>query len=483
MKKRVRFLIVLAVLLALAVAAMVGIGWVRKNYVMMEFGDFWERDMTRLDLRGAELPEMEKLLQLTKLENLDIRDTGISAKTYEEIRQGLPECEILWSVPFQGGYVENTVTELTVTELSQVDMQALLYLPDLEKLNADGCRDFENLMVLQETNPGLEIHYTVQLVGQEYDYDTTELDLKNADPDELEQMLPFLPALTKVTFSENPPDGERISQWMVLYPQIQFIWSFEVCGVPATSLDTELILNEIPMESVEEVENALKCFYNLQRVEMCDCGIPSEEMDALWKRHPETRFVWAVWVGKCHIRTDETTFMPYKFGYGGTKLYDEDLKEMKYCVDMIVMDLGHMGITDYSFLSYLKNVKYLILADTRGDDFSVLAEMKELVFLEIFMTSFDQAEVLTGLTKLEDLNIGTSHITNVKPLMEMTWLKNLWLPANIYLPYEQKIELQKALPDTHVNYLGSGSTGNGWRQLQNYYDMRDLLGMWYSTGW
>ena len=217
---------------------------------------------------------------------------------------------------------------------------------------------------------------------------------------------------------------------------------------------------------------------------MCNCGIPSPEMDALWKRHPETRFVWVVQVGKCTVRTDAVSLMPYQFGYDGIrKLKDSETEELKYCVDLECLDLGHMGITDYSFLEYMPKMKYLILADTPGRDFSALAGLKELIYLELFMTRFDQAEVLTGLTKLEDLNIGTSRLDNIEPLLEMTWLKRLWLPGNVLLTSGDRQRIVDALPDTQVMYACEGSTGAGWREGQNYYDMRDMLNMGYFPGW
>ena len=168
----------------------------------------------------------------------------------------------------------------------------------------------------------------------------------------------------------------------------------------------------------------------------------------------------------------------------GTSVEDvEKLAEMKYCVDLVCLDMGHMGISDYSFLEYMPNMKYLVLCGTNGTDFSALANLKELVFLELFMTEFDQAEVLTGLTKLEDLNLGNSEIENIEPLKEMTWLKRLWLPGARKVPYAEREALQGALADTIVNFMGVGSTDQGWRESPNYYAMRDLLGMGYMKGY
>ena len=39
--------------------------------------------------------------------------------------------------------------------------------------------------------------------------------------------------------------------------------------------------------------------------------------------------------------------------------------------------------------------------------------------------------------------------------------------------------LSEALPDTRVNYAGDRTVANGWRMLDNYYAMRDMLGVGY----
>lgn len=483
MKKKTCVIIAVVLLILLAgIGGKLGRGWWNDTYIKID-GQTLRRDVTALDLSGKAVAELEKVAELGALEELDLRETGLTTEQHETLAQALPKCRILWSVPFQGDYLDMDATSVAVTELRVEDVAQLAYLEKLERVNAAGCRDFEVLMDLKQQRPELEVHYTVQIGGVEYPESTGELTLENADAEEVAAALPYLPNLVNVTFTGTAPDSERICEWMGAYPNVKFVWNFEVCGVAATSLDTELVLSGIRMEGVEEVESSLKYFYNLQKVEMCECGIPSEEMDALWKRHPETRFVWMVQVGECDLRTDITSFMPYQFGYDGySKLKDKHMGELKYCVDLVCMDLGHMAISDYSFLEYMPNMQYLILADTEGDDFSVLANLKELKYLELFMTSFDQAEVLTGLTKLEDLNLGTSKIDNIEPLKQMTWLKHLWMPATLKVSGMEKQELVDALPDTVINYKGAGSTGNGWREIPNYYAMRDLLNMSYMKG-
>lgn len=472
-----------ATLILLLLIGLGGLFLFHKTYIVAD-GQVYSRKLEVLDLSGTPVTDLDKITELKELKKLDLRDTGLTAEEYLLLRQALPNCVIQWSVPFQNEYYDESTGELTVTALKMEELEQLKFFPELTMVDATDCRDYEALLALKAAFPELNVQYNVFLGGVPYREDTAALVLENADIRELEAALPYLPELERVEFSGAVPENEEICRLKEQYPAVTFVWDFELFGVSANSMDEELILSGIPMESVDAVEAALKCFYNLKWVEMCDCGIPSEEMDALWKRHPETRFVWTVQIGVCKLRTDVTTFMPYKFGYDGySKLFDKHMAEMKYCVDLVCLDMGHMGISDYSFLEYMPNMKYLILAGTEGTDFSALAYLKELVFLELFMTKFDQAEVLTGLTKLEDLNIGNSGLDNIEPLKKMTWLKRLWLPSTRKVWYVERDELREALPDTIVNFSGMGSTDEGWRESPNYYAMRDMLGMGYLPGY
>ena len=66
------------------------------------------------------------------------------------------------------------------------------------------------------------------------------------------------------------------------------------------------------------------------------------------------------------------------------------------------------------------------------------------------------------------------------PLLEMPWLKNLWI-NNVPITAQQRQALTEALPNTHIEFDAGFTTAGGWRELQNYYDMRDLLGMPYNA--
>ena len=84
---------------------------------------------------------------------------------------------------------------------------------------------------------------------------------------------------------------------------------------------------------------------------------------------------------------------------------------------------------------------------------------------------------LTGCTALEDLNLGMIY-ADFAPIEEMTWLKNLWM---VECSSADRYRMPQALPDTRVMVTGAATVANGWRDLENYYAMRDLLGMKYMS--
>ncbi len=539
MKKNGKIFLIVVLCLAVLVTAWV---WFDNTHVRIN-GKFNKLSAVEVVLSGEELPDTEFLKQMPHLEVLDIRNISIQPEQYEKLRTELNGCDILWQVPIFGGRFDHTETELSATVVTAQDIENIAYFQELKTVDAAGCTDYDMLLTLQDAYPAVEVIYTVSVNGKAVrenaaeltisgedasnllgamaylpklkkvdaldctDYDTlhqiktaypelelqytipvgsenwpsdvTQLTLQNADGAELSRMLHHFSALTDVVLTGTAPNNDVMYQMVRDYPDVTFHWDFSVCGVVTSSTATELILSDVPMESVAEVENALKYFYDLQRVEMCQCGIPSEEMDDLWKRHPQTRFVWSIPMGKGNLRTDATAFIPYTYGFDfSNPCNDTQTRELKYCVDMVCLDLGHMRMKDLSFLEYMPNLKYLILADTQATDYSPIAGLKELIFLELFNSDFRDTELLLNLTKLEDLNIAWTRLKNPDLLKQMTWLKRLWA-TRIGLQDSENPKLKEALSETEVYTHGLHPTEGGWRQSKNYYDMRDLLGMEY----
>lgn len=474
------FIILLVVVLLCGAVAAGGYFYFQANYDLVN-GEALPKTQTQLDLRGAALPPIEELTQLQQLQQLDLRDTGLTAQQYQLLAQQLPNCQISWSVPFQGQHYPNDTAALTVTQLSEADIAQLAYFSKLTRIDAPDCTDYAALQTLQAQYPQCSVHYQIALADQKLAYTTTELTLQDPDLSELEAVLPYLPELQTVTLTGTLPANAEIHKLQLAYPEVCFVWSFNLCGVEVSTLDTIVDLSNIPMESVLEVESALPCFNNLERVIMCDCGISNEEMDALGQRNPDVRFVWTVSIGyNVRLRTDATYFMPYQYG---AHLSDADTENLKYCIDLTCIDLGHMNVSDVSFLRYMPHMKYLLIAISPVADISPLAGLQELEYAELFYSNIQDYTPLLSCPNLRDLNICYATPPDASVLVQLTWLENLYIKEWKPIPYID--ELRAALPNTNIVYLSyesPSSTADGWRRLPRYYAMRDLLGMPYFTG-
>ena len=442
--------------------------------------DYINSTATELNVVSFSESDIDILQYFPALETVDAR----ACSNYDALLKLLyarPDLNIIYEIELVDGQrLRENATECTVTDENVHQLREMIpYLPQLQTISSYNCKDYDALADIQKEYPDINVQYTVVIGQNAYSVDEAELTLDISDAAEAFELLRYFPYLQNVTFDGLAKDHDLMYQIMCAYPDAIIAWEFELYGVRTGSMATELYLNQIPMDSVDGVENALKYFYDLQWVEMCRCGIPSEEMDALWKRHPETRFVWEIPMGLGFVRTDVKAFIPFKYGYDiNLPFHDEEAKELKYLVDMECLDLGHMRMTDISFLQYMPKMKFLILADTICEDFSYISNLTELVYLELFRSEIKDVNLLMNLTKLEELNIGWTHLENPEKLAEMTWLKRLWATMNGMVG-DEYYWLQAAMPDTEVYVFSLHPTQGGWRQSDRYREMRDLLGMFY----
>ena len=143
----------------------------------------------------------------------------------------------------------------------------------------------------------------------------------------------------------------------------------------------------------------------------------------------------------------------------------------------MAVDIGHMSIHNIDFVEFMPNLTYLILAHTQLQYIDPISTCKNLKFLELDWSPVRDLSPLTGCTGLEDLNLGKVYCS-FDPITEMTWLKNLWvIECNAGVTYK----MTQALPNTRVQGSGNATVASGWRNLPNYYDMRDALGMYYMS--
>lgn len=445
----------------------------------VELDDFTAEDVARFDY----------------FENLTTADCR-HCTVYDGIlalREAYPALNVLWQVPISGESYPQDAQEIRVdsTVTAAGELQTLLRcLPEVRVVSAPGCiYSEEEKMTLAEAYPAVRFHWPVTLLGCEYTGEETELSfagqsVSDGDYQELLSKLRCFSELKTVDMTDCSLTDEQVFALADTIPEADVIWSFTFYDVPVSTTDTFLDLTGIPLESTEELEAIFPYMHHLEKVDMTDCGFSDEEMDALNKKYEDIRIVWTLYIMHYKIRTDDK-------GFRGTSNYyslfdEESIKRLAYCEDMVALDMGHRTVPSLEFVRGMPHLKYLVLYRSGTTDLSPLSACKELSFLEMVDERATDLSPLLECPSLRSLNISflplSSQEETFEVLSKLTWVKRVWYTYE-QLTDEQVEELRQINPDTM--YVGNGTMGlatsNPWRYDQDYYDMRDILGMFYMN--
>lgn len=523
--------------IAFAILLMVGTCLLifQMNHILFN-GTLYSWNQDSLSFSSWPPSNMEKLTKFKNLKQLDLLQADLTIDQYDELAALLPECEILWLVPFQDSRLPLNTESLTLTAFTGDDIPALQHLPELKTVivtdfydaqqinllkaslpnceilpqytvgnavvdhytrsyrstnandiaavlaffpqivlvDARGCRDHAALAKLQSQYPHCQIQYNIPIGDTLWPESSTEIIAGSDTLQELLSALSFLPKVETVQITEPVTQLELMLQLKQAYPQIQFHYCFDLFGQTVTPKAETLILSGVKLESTAEIERCIPHFDNLKKIEMCRCGISNEEMDGLKQRYRDISIVWEVQIGHAWIRTDVTYFMPYQHRL---VLYDHHVDNLKYLTELVCLDMGHMKVTRTDYLAYMPKLQYLLMCSTPITDISYCANMKDLKYVELFITNVTDFSPLLECKNLVDLNV--SYTSPADPLVfgQMTQLKNLWF-RNMK-DWNVRNQLRQALPNTRIVFEPGSSTGGGWRKLANYYAQRDILHMPY----
>ena len=398
------------------------------------------------------------------------KETVVQLKTDTTITVGSITCDAL-------------TQELTVINANYAELEELLpQLPELKKLTLEGILpDATALIKMQSMYPQIAFDFQLRIWGNTYSSDITVLDLAGTEAtmEELSLVIPLLRNLEELSAIGSNLTDLQVKELASTYTDLLICFEFPLAG-QLFATDCEEIDISGSTVTVEEVEASLPYFPRLKKLDMSFCGIPNEDMEALNQKYPDISIVWTLKIGEARTRTDAIYFYPAEVNYYPTSA---EMEQLKYCHDMIAVDIGHTRATDCEFLWYMPNVKYLILADTGITDITPVGNLKELIYLELFNLKIDDYSPLLNCTKLQDLNIGTTY-ADPEPLTKMTWLHNLQWHRSDQNPEtkEDVLKLPDQLPDTHVELFPrkkARNIGGPWRYIPNYYVFRDLIGATY----
>ena len=434
----------------------------------------YPEDTEQITVTGLTREDIISIAHLPKLKTLHAagcRDYGV----IQEIQTRFPNLEVLYTVPVDGTEYPQDTTSLTISRLTDSEVELMDYLPRLTTVDASGCRDYDQLLALQLRRPEISVQYQLELLGESYPGDTTTLTLSNPDVAQLKAGLKYLPKVKSVALGQPTADAETLRDLMAAYPAVDFYWEKTFFGRTYSTADKEIDYSNISISSPNEVKQAMRYFPNAEKVVLSNCGMDNETMSAFRdEMRQEYKVVWTVYITKVPVRTDVTIF--HSSGHH-VCLVNEMSYDLKYLEDLVVLDIGHSYIKYIDWIAYMPELKYVILADNWLMDISPIVNCQKMIYLELFNNQhLKDITPVRECKALQDLCISQLYVDPMS-VAGMDWLH--WLQMDcVKVTQEQRRALQESMPNTHIEFDRDFS--GGWRDLQNYFDMRDLMGLPYN---
>ena len=529
-----KVLIAAIVILSLILAALLGVIWYQGTHIFVD---------------GEAYAKYKDVL--------DLREEDVSESHYLAVQAQLPDCEIIWNVPFQNGHVSSDTEQLTIAALTEEDIRLLHnYFPKLVKIDAGACKDyavlaqlrdavphcdvvyqvelggisaspetteltledgnfeFDTLMTnlgyltklqsihfpkanltveqqaaLEEAFPDLTVSFTVEILGKEYDAQTTALDLSSMASSEVDAVAPKLSMLPRMKDVQlmGPSSISHlmlsdVQKLKAAAPDATFHYAFDFYGVTVSTTDEEVILKKLNVSSMPDSGIAGELRAMLDVMDSCK-RIVVEGMspyDKIWQKinsaelakireeyRDKTKVVWRVYFGENGSSLTDAEVLRAVYG-----LTDDNSHDMVYCENVRYLDLGHNEFLDYmDFLSGMKELEVAILSGAPLKSLDPIAACKNLKFLEIANCLYlPDINALKECTQLEMLNISFTRFEDLSPISDLN-LTHLTTVKNAFVSKNEPGEALQAFIDAHPDcwtvYEGEQPYGVGWRYSED----------------
>lgn len=292
------------------------------------------------------------------------------------------------------------------------------------------------------------------------------------DPDVLTAYLCCFPKLKEIDLTETALSEEQGNALCDRFPALAVRRAVTLNGERIDSFSETLDFCGAKIASYEAFSDALRYFPKLERLIMHDCSLTNEQLKAIKDRYPEKGVVWTVHLGRWSVETDAVAFSTKQGDGNDHRLRSDKAQALRYCTDLIALDLGHNDLTDIEWIKELKNLQVLILADNRNlRDISAIGELKKLKYLELFLTSVGDISPLQNLSELLDVNLIYTPVKDITPLLSCKKLERIWLGEQVAarIGKEGAARLTDAFPNAQFDLISVGSTKLGWREHPRYF--------------
>ena len=338
---------------------------------------------------------VEDAVYAKKSETLDLRGTGISREHFDTVHAQLPDCEILWDVPFQGNTLPSDTTAITLDTLAEADIEMLSYFPSLNTIDALGCSEYALLEQLVQIYPNVGVVYEVSVGALRFAPNVTELTLKAAEFDfeTLVTNLPHLPQVTSLRFEETSLTPEQLAQLGEAFPELAISYSVALAGQVYEMDAVEADLSGITSEEIDAALAQMELLPGITTVQLMKedgtSNLTLTDVQKLQESRPDTHFLYSFEFFGQTLSTD-TERVEFK----NKKIGDEAEEQLRQALD--VMDKCTYFLLDNCRLSNE------VLAQLREDYRGRTKIVWRIWFGEA--TSLTDAEIIRSTYNVEDDN-------------------------------------------------------------------------------
>ena len=454
-------------------------------------------DFTNPTWAPATVESISTIVTAESIANLDkypgLKQVDLSGSTcYEAIlayMESHPDVEVTYTVSLGTVFVSTDSTDLILlpgTYDYDTLMTNLAYLPQVANISLPRVElTPDQIAAFREAYPEINLVYTVEFNGMEYDESITDLNLAGFDTAQLDtvlEKLTMMPFITSVELMKE--DGtsnfsvEQLQQLQAVAPQVAFHYMVELYGKTVATNDEIVDFSKCNVDDEAELRAAMALLSGVKKVNVTGSDLSNETLAAIQADYPHIKLVWQVKVANKWISTDEETLF-----LSQSRLVNSNCGNLKYVTSAKYVDAGHSEkLTDVSWLAYMPDLEILILSGSPITDISSLANCTKMEWLELtFCDKLTDISVVKNMTGLRFLNIGYTKVSDISPIQD--------LPLERFHALKTKVSTEdfKAYIDSHpdcwTTYTGSRQPyGKGWRYddggytfFEYYARMREIF--------